>query len=419
MVDFLIKKGAEPMISDDNGNFPIHTASYKGQLKCVESLLLSKGANVDVLNNKNQTPLHLAVFADQLETARFLLKRGANVNHRSKNNPSYLFSACSHGNIKMVELLLEHGALINIPMRDVSNSPLHVGATNGYYKVVSLLIQHGAHLECKNEKYSALYTAIHHERLETVDILLDAGAKVNFASPDAKHTPLHVAVQKHKTLDYITRLLDRGADINAVDKNGLTPLHFSAFVDNVKAAEYLLSRGADPNLLSAKGNSALKCAKSKQIKDLLSFSSGLTQECASLPSAPSLEELDDPASKSLESQLEAKEGELKFHQEKCQTVQGEINILKDRIESQSKVDISCSSDHFECPICMEIPLPPTKILQCVQGHIFCELCLNQGLTHCPECRVELRGEMIRNRRLEDVIAKMSKNNLKLINLTSF
>ena len=238
VLEFLLKQGADPMIADDNGNFPRHTASHKGQLKCVE-MLLSHRVNVDVLNRKNRTPLHLAVSADQLEVARLLIQRGANVNHRSKNSMSYLYIACCHGNIKMVELLIEHGSIINIPLRNVSNSPLHVAATNGYHKVISLLIQHGAHLECKDEKFSALYTAIHHERLEAVDVLLDAGAKVNFAVPEVKQTALHLTVHKHKTLDYISRLIDHGANLDAVEKSGLTALHFAAIADNVKVAEYL------------------------------------------------------------------------------------------------------------------------------------------------------------------------------------
>lgn len=407
ILEFLLKQRADPMISDDNGFFPIHTASSKGQLKCVE-VLLSHRVNVDVLNKKNLTPLFYAVSADQLEIARLLIQRGANVNHRSKNNMTYLYIACSHGNIKMVELLIEHGAIINIPNRNVSNSPMHVAATNGYHKVISLLIQHGAHLECKDEKFSALYSAIHHERLEAVDVLLDAGAKVDFVVPDIQQTALHLTAVKHKTLDYISRLIDYGANINAVDKLGLTALHFAAIKDNMKIAEYLLWRGADPNILSLKGNSPFQCAKSEQMKLLLSSTSqpSDSQELRSQPSAPPLEEipsLEDSSSKSFEFQLQEKEEELKFLQEKALSIQKEIKTLKEKIETQKKV--SDSSDHLECPICLEVPFAPTKIFQCKQGHIFCEVCVNKGLKQCPECRVKLEGELIRNRRLEDVIAK--------------
>ena len=64
------------------------------------------------------------------------------------------------------------------------------------------------------------------------------------------------------------------------------------------------------------------------------------------------------------------------------------------------------TNHLECPICLEIPYAPTKIFQCEQGHIFCEICKDKGLQFCPECRVELDGKFIRNRRLEDVIQGM-------------
>ena len=410
ILEFLLKRSADPMIGDDNGIFPIHTASNKGQLKCVE-VLLSHRVNVDVLSKKNITPLYYAVSADQLEIARLLIQRGANVNHRSKNGMTYLYIACSHGNMKMVELLMEHGAIINIPGRNPSNSPLHVAATNGYHKVISFLIQHGAHLECKNEKFSALYTAIHHERLEAVDVLLDAGAKVDFVVPEVKQTPLHLTAIKHKTLDYISRLIDHGANINAVEKCGLTALHFAVIGDNMKIAEYLLSRGADPTLLSLRGNSPLHCAKSEQMKLLLSSVSKRSdnKEFSSQPSAPPLEEipsLEDSSPNSFEFQLREKEDELKFLQEKSLSVQEEIKALKEKIERQKNA--LDTSDHLECPICLEIPFAPTKIFQCIQGHIFCEVCVNKGLKQCPECRVKLEGELIRNRRLEDVIVKMAE-----------
>ena len=443
IVQFLLDNGADMMIADDNGNFPIHTASNKGQVRCVE-LLIKKGANVDLLNRKNLTPLHFAVCGDQYETTKLLINYGANVNSRNKGN-SYLYNASSHGNLLMVELLLQCGAIIDIPGRTATNSALHVASTKGHYKVISCLLNRGASLTLKDEKFSPLFTAIHHKRLEAVDVLLDAGADPNVVvskEHEQGQRPLHHVAYRHiGDLDYMSRLVDHGADINVLDKRGLTPLHLASTANNLKAVEYLLSRGADANIRTKKGSTALSVAKSEEMKSLLRKYTEQDQSTSpnqsnlpvdslnttntayappqSIATAPPLDEFaanDIPSplpnlfEKPLEAQLEEKRAELLVLKEKTVSVETEIQYLEDRIEAQQNQDkagFSLPTNHLECPICLEIPYPPTKIFQCEQGHIFCEVWKNKGLQFCPECRVELDGTLIRNRRLEDVIHGMT------------
>jgi ankyrin repeat protein len=54
---------------------------------------------------------------------------------------------------------------------------------------------------------------------------------------------LHMAVRMSK-LEHIQILVEAGADINAKDDMGFTPLHEAAFCGNAKAAELLLMLGA-------------------------------------------------------------------------------------------------------------------------------------------------------------------------------
>ena len=50
-------------------------------------------------------------------------------------------------------------------------------------------------------------------------LLLDRGADVNAADNDGQ-TPLHHASREYEVIDAVTLLLDRGADVNAADNNG-------------------------------------------------------------------------------------------------------------------------------------------------------------------------------------------------------
>ena len=75
-------------------------------------------------------------------------------------------------------------------------------------------------------------------------MLLDAGADPNLA--DSFGTPLYfLAVGKSSSLETLKLLLDRGANINAVARNGHTILFEAANTRNWEAALLLLERGAD------------------------------------------------------------------------------------------------------------------------------------------------------------------------------
>ena len=62
------------------------------------------------------------------------------------------------------------------------------------------------------------------------------------------------------------------------------------------------------------------------------------------------------------------------------------------------------ANEFDCSVCLEIPDGP--IYQCHEGHWFCGVCLDSLDGRCPECRMELTHRKIRNRALEQVIAKL-------------
>ena len=55
----------------------------------------------------------------------------------------------------------------------------------------------------------------------------------------------------------VKRLLDAGADPNASDDGGRTPLHFAAQEGSTDAVRLLLSRGAEADLVDSYGNTAL------------------------------------------------------------------------------------------------------------------------------------------------------------------
>src|SRR5687767_12347970 len=83
-----------------------------------------------------------------------------------------------------------------------------------------------------------------------VRLLLARGAAVHLAARNPMRVqPLHAAVAG-RNAEAVAAILDRGADPNARQQAGYTPLMGSASSGRDDIADLLLGRGADPSLLS-------------------------------------------------------------------------------------------------------------------------------------------------------------------------
>ncbi|CAF3380372.1 unnamed protein product [Rotaria socialis] len=82
--------------------------------------------------------------------------------------------------------------------------------------------------------------------LNICNILIDAGAEVN-ASDHTGNTPLHLAVQGYGDKAPVVKLLIlRGADINATNEDGFTPAMIAKNMDNDECCKLLESKINDP-----------------------------------------------------------------------------------------------------------------------------------------------------------------------------
>jgi ankyrin repeat protein len=89
-----------------------------------------------------------------------------------------------------------------------------------------------------------LFTAVRQDQLEVVSQALIAGADVN-ATESEGWTPLHLAAGKSKTPALLEALLKAGANVHARASFGKTPLHFAASSNsNPAVLEVLLKAGA-------------------------------------------------------------------------------------------------------------------------------------------------------------------------------
>ena len=84
-----------------------------------------------------------------------------------------------------------------------------------------------------------------------VNEMIEKGADVN-ARDRFGDTPLHLAI-KNRHPDTATLLIHRGANINVAGALGDTPLHVSIYEEQKGLSELLLKKGADESLLNRYG----------------------------------------------------------------------------------------------------------------------------------------------------------------------
>ncbi|KAL9113110.1 MAG: hypothetical protein Q9227_002722 [Pyrenula ochraceoflavens] len=210
---------------------------------------LSKHDFVNSRDKLGQTPLHHAVSAGNRNLVNLLIENKADLAAVSKRAQTPLLTGIFKKREAIVQLLLEKGADIKFH-EGTSESPLAAAVSNSSEAMTKLLLDKGADTNERPRRWP-WWTPLHHAActrslrngLALTSILLDKGANIEATEPEGC-TPLHMAVRVYPVA-VVELLLDRGANIEARNAFGCTPLHEAVWKSAVAAVELLLDRGAD------------------------------------------------------------------------------------------------------------------------------------------------------------------------------
>ena len=271
IVDLLVANGASLNDKDNYGNGFFEYAAKGGNTEFL-STLINKGID---------TGKNAMIFASQgsrrnsntLATYQFLADKGIKVNviDHENRNPLHLI-ARNNKDINIYKFFLDKGVDVNLQDNE-GITPFMVAANGGDLKVVKFLEKDVKNINLKNNKgATALTNAVSRNSVDVVGFLIEKGADINTLDKD------------DNTLSYylINSFNDRNKDafeakLKVLEKNGLiinkpqnsgnTLLHIAANENNLALLKRLAGFNIDVNAKNKEGITALQISAMKAKDD--------------------------------------------------------------------------------------------------------------------------------------------------------
>ena len=280
----LLKKGADVNAPQGDGATALHWAAHWDDVEMAD-LLLRAGANVKAANDGGATPLWVACVGGSALMIDRLLTAGANPNAALASGETPLMTAARSGKNDAVKRLVAHGADVNATDRLRGQTALMWAAAQRHADVVKTLVEVGATVSARSRArpqlvstsgnadysgvievvqggYTPLLFAARQGDVESVRILLSAGANVNDVAPIGTSALVIASHSGHRPLAEF--LLDKGADPNAMG-GGYAALHIAVQRGDAELVKALLAHGANPNVFITRGSPGRRVSDDVQL----------------------------------------------------------------------------------------------------------------------------------------------------------
>lgn len=272
-VELLLDADADVNIKDKNGDTPLmYVTRMMKENDFLDSdyfteLLLDFGAKVNERDAKGDTPLMNLILSkrvavlDDVKLVNMFIKAGADLDMEDYQGDTVLLTAVRDtASVPLINALIMGGADVK-KMGPASKTPLQYAQENlrlslkdGYDEVLKRLTTNTENQRVKFFKFLQIGS------FSDIKEFIAQGADVN-AADEAGDTPLMKMIVYSRPLEEIKYLVENGANVEAANNEGDTPLMKATMHNGAyEVVEYLLSLGVAVNAKNKKGDTALRRA---------------------------------------------------------------------------------------------------------------------------------------------------------------
>ena len=279
IIELLLRRGAESKRVDQFGNNALHWAFIAGNVEGMRALMRHDVTLADVCNHFGYTPFNFAPCFGHVQLISVLQHEYPQ--HFEASVRELDVSRHTPVSVGLCTLAINNG----VASPDILNAVLDAGepidlcipkATKGPNASIIRAVDMIAWLRPIDKlpsfvfaysyltRTTALHAAAFFGKLAAADLLLARGASVNSTANPKGMTPLHLAaIGGHP--DVVSRLLDKGADLNIKDKRGRTALKYATKLGR-DAMRPLLTNHLEPWAPPTEPTSALEPSRSKGVR---------------------------------------------------------------------------------------------------------------------------------------------------------
>ncbi len=298
--------GYSDLVGKEGGLSALHYAARDGYHEAAQ-LLLDRGADLDILAADGTSPLLMATINGNYDLAMRFLEDGADPTLESEDGATPLFATLNNrwapkalfpqptafkqqetDYLQMMQALIDHGADVNhrtkrhiwytsfnfdlLGVDFMGATPFWRAAYALDVSAMRLLMENGANPEIPTQKPASRRFRRGGDGDEDESGLppvpaggpavypIHAASGVGYGEGFAANAHRHVPGAWMSAVRYLVEEL--GADVNARDHNGYSPVHHAAARGDNELIEYLVSQGADVTLVSRRGQTTVDMANS-------------------------------------------------------------------------------------------------------------------------------------------------------------
>lgn len=265
-LNLLLEHGADPNIRDRDGKTPLLDVIEKDYVPLALRLLAVPNIILRAPESRKKKPrpvLFAAVDTGSIELVEAILERLEPEEINAKHKYMTALSRAVTQNVAMVQLLLDRGADINLG----TPTPLDNAIRFCKHEMATFLIEHGAVFTDRT-----FCQAVCNGHTDTIRTLLDRQVDVIHTTCGAsRNTPLIYATNCHK-LETVELLLDRGArdTINYQNEYGESALLESCRV-SLPIFKLLVENGAEIHTKNKRGENILMVASNNNRTDIVEY----------------------------------------------------------------------------------------------------------------------------------------------------